>query len=378
MARATAGLPQQEIDNIQRAISQAEVHLQASRDDEARQAYLKIVAEYDVGVAYFRLGDIFNRGNEPERSYACHLKALDVDPCLARSITESDHPFHDFEIEPVEQVEVTHCPLCGTAGRPHCCYNALTAPDFVRGFHPVRLWMHCTECHHIFAHGYPRSMRDIVCEHSAPHLETPKLHMLHHLGSVMAKLMELASGKRFLDVGAGPGTMMAVARELLCDPVGIEIRPRLAEAVSTRLGLPIHCCDFLEFQPDGEFDIICMGDVIEHLTNPTEGLVKAHKLLRDGGALWISTPNFESAMALLAAHDSLMWRVVEHLNYFSFASLRNLLEQCGFELASYALSPQYAGSMEVMAVKRAPRRSIADGVAPGENSRLTEAGLGQR
>jgi len=81
MAKATAGLSQQEIGNIQRAIGQAEAHLQASRDDEGRQAYLKIVAEYDVGVAYYRLGEIFNRGHEPERSYECHLKALEVDPC---------------------------------------------------------------------------------------------------------------------------------------------------------------------------------------------------------------------------------------------------------------------------------------------------------
>ncbi len=88
------------------------------------------------------------------------------------------------------------------------------------------------------------------------------------------------------------------------------------------------------------------------MASPGDGLRRAHALLREHGALWLSTPNFESAMALLTAHDSLMWRVVEHLNYFSFTSLRNLLEQCGFEFANYTLSPQYAGSMEVMAVRK--------------------------
>ena len=352
MAKATAGLSQQDIRDIQRAISQAEAHLRASRDDEAREAYLKIVAVHDVGAAYFRLGEIFNRSDEPERSHECHVRALEVDPSLARSITEKGHPHHGFTFRPVEEVQTAACPLCQKGVRPHSCYNCLISADFVDGFHPVRLWMHCDACNHIFAQSRPKEMNAAVTRNTAPHLETPKLSMLHHLGGVITRLLEQAPGKRLLDVGAGPGTMMAVARELLCEPVGIEIRPKLAGAVSKQLGLPIHCCDFLNFEPEGKFDIVCMGDVIEHLMTPTEGLLKAHKLLRDGGSLWISTPNFESAMALLSGHDSLMWRVVEHLNYFSFTSLRNLLDQCGFELTSYALSPQYAGSMEVTAVRK--------------------------
>ena len=352
MAKTTAGLSQQEISHVQRAISQAEAHLQASRDDAAREAYLKIVMEYDVGVAYFRLGEILNRDNEPERAYESHVRALDVDPSLARSITDKDCPYHGFTFRPVEEVRTAACPLCQKEARPHSCYNCLISADFVEGFHPVRLWMHCGDCNHIFAQSRPKEMNAAVTQNTAPHLETPKLNMLHHLGDVVAKLLELAPGNRLLDVGAGPGTMMAVARELQCEPVGIEIRPKLADVVSEQLDLPIHCCDFLNFEPDGEFDVICMGDVIEHLMNPTEGLVKAHELLRTGGALWVSTPNFESAMALLSGHSAAMWRVVEHLNYFSFASLRNLLSQCGFEFASYALSPQYAGSMEVIAVKK--------------------------
>ena len=85
MAKTTAGLSQQEANSIQQAVNQAEAHLRASRDDEAREAYLTIVADYDIGAAYFRLGEILNRGNEPERSYECHVKALEVDPALARS-----------------------------------------------------------------------------------------------------------------------------------------------------------------------------------------------------------------------------------------------------------------------------------------------------
>ena len=61
--------------------------------------------------------------------------------------------------------------------------------------------------------------------------------------------------------------------------------------------------------------MVIMGDVLEHVSDPVRAVEKAHELLEDDGALWISTPNFESAFSLVADHDDPMRRQQYHLNY---------------------------------------------------------------
>jgi hypothetical protein len=46
-----------------------------------------------------------------------------------------------------------------------------------------------------------------------------------------------------------------------------------------------------------------------------------------------------------------MWRVIEHINYFSYDSLSKLLESKGFEILDYRISRRYNDSMEIIARK---------------------------
>ena len=145
--------------------------------------------------------------------------------------------------------------------------------------------------------------------------------------------------------------MTSVAKELLFDITGIEIRPKYAKNVSNRLNVPIYSIDFMKFETDNLFDIIILGDVIEHIPNSAKILEKAYGLLNKDGVVWISTPNFESAFSYITKDKDPMWRVCEHLNYFSYTSLRKTLEKIGFTITDYKLSQHYNGCMEVTATK---------------------------
>jgi hypothetical protein len=94
-----------------------------------------------------------------------------------------------------------------------------------------------------------------------------------------------------------------------------------------------------------------MGDVIEHVSDPAAALVKAEAMLADEGALWISTPSFESAFSEVVGHDDAMRRQQYHLNYFSRESLYMLLDRCGLKPVDYSISSHYNGSMEIVVVK---------------------------
>ena len=137
---------------------------------------------------------------------------------------------------------------------------------------------------------------------------------------------------------------------MLSAPVsGVEIRKAYAQNVAARLGITVSPVDFMDFTADDLFDFLMLGDVLEHTTKPLETLEKANRLLVDGGILWISTPNFESAFSFIMKDKDPMWRVCEHLNYFSYRSLMKALSLAGFEVIDYHSSKHYNGSMEVTA-----------------------------
>jgi hypothetical protein len=74
-----------------------------------------------------------------------------------------------------------------------------------------------------------------------------------------------------------------------------------------------------------------MIDVVEHLPDPRATLRAAASLLREGGLLYLLTPDVESVSARLLR--SRWWGLrPAHLYYFSPATLSALLGQVGFEV----------------------------------------------
>jgi 2-polyprenyl-3-methyl-5-hydroxy-6-metoxy-1,4-benzoquinol methylase len=87
------------------------------------------------------------------------------------------------------------------------------------------------------------------------------------------------------------------------------------------------------------FDLGVSLEVLEHLPDPMRHLREFHRLLRPGGLLLLSTPNFDGLSRRLLG---LRWRVVagEHIGYFTPRTLRRSLDAAGFasvELATRGL-----------------------------------------
>lgn len=105
-------------------------------------------------------------------------------------------------------------------------------------------------------------------------------------------------GARVVDLGAGGG-LLAVplaedgARVLACDRSSDSLASAAAEAA--RRGLPAHALGCaradLYHAPcaAGRADLVLLCDVIEHLERPLDALSEAARLLRPGGALFVST-----------------------------------------------------------------------------------------
>lgn len=340
------------IKSNQLLFSSAENSLLQDLHQQAKDIYLKLLNDKDFAqLSCYRLGEIENRNKNIEKSYYYHKKAFELDKSLSSRITTPDHPHHSYEYRNIEEIKIEKCPLCNNPTEPHSCYNMITNIDFVPGFSPIRKWRICKTCNHIFAENYPKNIKDILLTTAPNQHIDPNIHLLPLLGNKLSDVKKFTKGNRLLEVGTGAGELTSVAKELLFDITGIEIRSIYAKNVSDRLNIPIYSVDFMDFDTDKLFDIIILGDVLEHVPNPIKMLEKTYNLLDKEGIVWISTPNFESAFTYIMKDKDPMWRVCEHLNYFSFTSLKGILEKIGFETNNYRFSQHYNGCMETIATK---------------------------
>jgi SAM-dependent methyltransferase len=148
----------------------------------------------------------------------------------------------------------------------------------------------------------------------------------------------LGATERALDLGCGDGLLTAEldARELVAadvSPVALErARKRLPHARLVELEpdapLPLR---------DAGFDLVLCAETLEHVRDLQLLLSEARRVLRPGGRLAVTTPAHGRLSGLAIALTGFERRfdpLSPHLRFLTARSLRGLLEQLGFEVAS--------------------------------------------
>jgi SAM-dependent methyltransferase len=148
---------------------------------------------------------------------------------------------------------------------------------------------------------------------------------------VLERIERHARG-RLLDYGCWVGFLASEAAGREWAVVGVEPSVWAAERARSR---GVEVVD----SPEGPFDAIAMGDVIEHLPDPGAVLDRLGALLAPGGVIWIATPDAGSRVARLLGRR--WWSVIPtHLHLFNRRSLTRLLERHGFEAVAMHTSPK--------------------------------------
>lgn len=217
------------------------------------------------------------------------------------------------------------CALCGGAGsRPHLERD---------GFQVVR----CEDCGLRFVN--PRldesaldaEYNDQRASPTPYYLETAPEDRRTFLDR-LARLERHRPPGDLLDLGCGPGTMLAAAAERGWRPVGVDLnRTSIQHAVDR--GLEAHAGLFPHPALAGcSFDAVTMNDFIEHVPDPVGILREVRAVLRPGGLAFLTTPDAGSLVARLTGASWLHLKPREHLNYFDRAGVRRLAAQAGLEV----------------------------------------------
>jgi SAM-dependent methyltransferase len=181
-------------------------------------------------------------------------------------------------------------------------------------------------------------------------------------------------GRRLLDVGAGSGAFVALARKLGWDAEGID-PDTTAVAAARHKGIPMSLGRLADLGGrKSEFDVITLSHVIEHLHEPLHDLQRIRRLLVPGGRLWIATPNLLALGHRLFGHDWVGLDPPRHLVLFTPSSLERLLRDSGFvSQGLHRPAPTAWANFDHSAALRANRPVYDDAQRQGHSIRAAAA-----
>lgn len=153
------------------------------------------------------------------------------------------------------------------------------------------------------------------------------LNRYHELADSFEKYKQKAN---WMDVGCGNGHLLKTVSTHGWNVFGTEFTREAVEICRSK-GInmqegPLNVNNY----PPASFDVLTSIEVIEHIHQVHEEAEKFSRLLRKGGLLYLTTPNFNSLSKYLLKEN---WSIVEypeHLSYFTPVTIDRLLSAHGF------------------------------------------------
>ena len=175
-----------------------------------------------------------------------------------------------------------------------------------------------------------------------------------------------------LDVGCGMGHFLAVARDKGWRACGTEFTPEAVQTCHDK-GLEVR----LGALPDArfrenEFDVAIWIEVVEHILNPLEDLAEMRRVLRPGGLVFVTTPNFAGLTRRILGPRTPFIEYPEHLSYYTPGTLKRVFEKAGFrtlKIETTGFSPGAVRRALFPAAGAAPPETASAG-GPDEALRL--------
>lgn len=159
--------------------------------------------------------------------------------------------------------------------------------------------------------------------------------------NLMLKGLVGTSGRRlkFLDVGCFDGKLLDRLAQLeKWDTCGLEPNAEAAEIARSK-GHRIWNVEveeaFSVVPSDERFDVIFLGQTIEHFNDPLAAIIQLSQMLAPDGVIVLSTPNLRSVQIELFGPTWSHWHAPYHRHLFSPKSLGLLADRAGMKMVRY-------------------------------------------
>ncbi|GHC44362.1 class I SAM-dependent methyltransferase [Ulvibacter litoralis] len=151
----------------------------------------------------------------------------------------------------------------------------------------------------------------------------------------------LGSTGTLLDIGAGTGEFLKVAKENNWTVSGIEPNEK-ARGIASEKGIDLE--NSIDDLQGNVYDVVTLWHVLEHLPDLENTLQKIEAFVKPGGVLIIAVPNFKSYDATFYKNYWAAFDVPRHLWHFSKASMKTLFSS---EVTLQKIKPMWFDSFYV-------------------------------
>lgn len=212
----------------------------------------------------------------------------------------------------------------------------------------------CRQCGIIFIHPQPTPDQlkklysseyfeggDFRCGHESAYSDPATLEKMGESG-LLVEILALTKGRRFLEIGCAGGAFLNAARKLGFEVQGVELSEDASRFARETFGLQVFAGELTDARfPDRSFDVVFMGDVIEHLSDPVSVLQEINRVLERRGLLVMALPSQTNSLFSrtgfllygLAGGCATVSMPPYHLFEYRPRSLRFVLRMCGFEVS---------------------------------------------
>lgn len=179
-----------------------------------------------------------------------------------------------------------------------------------------------------------------------------EIRQLHLDVDLIDFVLREVRGKRVLDIGIISHSSEYIERSdwrhdrivkssSYC--LGIDILEELIEELKGR-GYNVRCADATSDLFLGErFDVVFIGDVVEHVANPIALIGFAKRHLAPGGKIFISTPNpFSRKFVRKFMKQGVLVTNLDHLGWIIPVNMLELARRAGARLSAYHLTKRYS------------------------------------
>lgn len=220
------------------------------------------------------------------------------------------------------------------------CNSIYLYPVF--GFKSLHL-VKCYSCSLVFDKRAPQY--DELSKH---YHNYPRLHDLPELtykryNELLDKFEKFRVTNNLIDLGCSNGLFLDCAKKRGWNVFGTEFDPDCIKSNNEK-GIKVFKSDNLPSELfEIKFDIVTSFEVFEHINNPLNEMNLIKSLLRRGGVLYITTPNFNSISRFILGKK---WNIIEypeHLTYYTPRTLNRIVEKNGFD-SSYVITTGFSFS----------------------------------
>ncbi len=227
------------------------------------------------------------------------------------------------------------CPICQSSGRRLIFKQYFMGSALLTGYHVVT----CNHCGAAYADLIPQQS-----DFNRYYRQFSKYEYSHHNGQVSASDMrtferlanficksDIDRNGAILDVGCATGAFLHVlGRHGFKNLHGLDPSPACAKVAARLYQIPVATGTVFDLGcQSGQFDLIILAGVLEHIRDVRRALQNIVNRLTPGGRLFLAVPD---AMGLAASRNAPFQQFsTEHINFFTASSLRNLMAVVGFE-----------------------------------------------